>query len=200
MCLIIKKPADRCIPRSFLENVHQKNPDGWGCFYVQGSELIWDRGMGLGSLMDFNDALPAGIEIYLHLRRATYGWIDLDMAHPFVVTPGLLLMHNGSIHPLAPGDTAKSDTWELARLLRDLLQGVSDEQAARLLRSDGFARLTAPLLTGSMVVLLDRWGAIRLGREWHTVSCGEWDGPMPGVHVSNTHAWTPKCAASAALG
>lgn len=195
MCLIIKKPSGRRIPRDFLENVHRKNPDGWGCFFARGEQLVWDRGLGFDGLLQLNASLPTDAEVYLHLRQATYGRVTTEMAHPFAVTPGLLLMHNGSLHPLAPDDAANSDTWELARLLRSLLGGLSEAQAASLLRSEGFAKLTAPLLDGSMVVLLDKRGAISLGRPWHTVGREEWEWPVAGIDVSNTYAWTPQCAA-----
>lgn len=194
MCLIIKKPPGRRIPRDFLENVHRKNPDGWGCFFAHDGRLVWQRGLDFAGLLDLNASLPTQAEVYLHLRQATYGRVATEMAHPFAVTPGLLLMHNGSLHPLAPQDAANSDTWELARLLRSLLEGLTDTQSAALLRSEGFLRLTAPLLQASMVVLLDREGALRLGRPWHTVGCEEWDWPVSGIEVSNTHAWTPRCA------
>ena len=93
------------------------------------------------------------------------------MAHPYRVRDGLMLMHNGSIHPARAGrPQTVSDSAELARLLADMLAGLDDEQAAALIRSDGFRRLTAPLVEGSMVILFDQRGAVRLGRDWHTVA------------------------------
>ena len=88
----------------------------------------------------------------------------------------------------------------LARLLRNMLAGLDDAQAQALLRSEGFARLMAPLVQGSMVLLFDAQGAVRLGRDWHTVQAHEWDGEMPGIQVSNTHAWTPKPGMPAPAG
>ena len=144
--------------------------------------------------MAHNARLPLEAEVYLHVRKATYGHVNTEMAHPYRVRDGLMLMHNGSIHHLAPLDRVRSDTHELARQLNNMLDGLSDEQAAVLIRSKGFARLTAPLIDGSMVVLIDRQGPVRLGRDWHVVQPHEWDGVMPGIEVSNTHAWVPKGA------
>lgn len=194
MCLIIKKPEGRQISADFLENAWQRNSDGWGCFHVDAGQPVWIKGMHLAGLLQHNQSLPLGCEVYLHLRKATYGHVTPDMAHPYPVRPGLLLMHNGSIDHLAPTDPSRSDTAELARFLHNMLDGLSDAQAARLLRSEGFARLLAPLIKGSMVVLLDAQGAVRLGRDWHVVQAREWDGVMPGIEVSNTHAWAPRCA------
>ncbi len=189
MCLIIKKPFGRRIASDFLENAWQRNPHGWGCFHLHQGEVIWARGLLLSELIDHNDRLPLDAEVYLHLRRATYGEVSHDMTHPYVVRPGVLLMHNGNIAHLAPQDTARSDTSELARLLRDMLSGLSDDQAAALIRSQGFRALTAPLIEGSMVVLMDAKGPVHLGRDWHTVQAADWSEAMAGMDVSNVHTW-----------
>ena len=189
MCLIIKKPFGRRIASDFLENAWQRNPHGWGCFHLDQGEVVWARGLQLRELIDHNASLPLDAEVYLHLRRATYGEVSHDMTHPYVVRPGVLLMHNGNIAHLAPQDTARSDTSELARLLRDMLNGLSDDQAAGLIRSQGFRALTAPLIEGSMIVLLDRHGPVHLGRDWHTVQAADWSEAMAGMDVSNVHTW-----------
>ena len=189
MCLIIKKPFGRRIASDFLENAWQRNPHGWGCFHLDQGEVIWARGLLLSELIDHNDRLPLDAEVYLHLRRATYGEVSHDMTHPYVVRPGVLLMHNGNIAHLAPQDTARSDTSELARLLRDMLSGLSDDQAAALIRSQAFRALTAPLIEGSMVVLMDAKGPVHLGRDWHTVQAADWSEAMAGMDVSNVHTW-----------
>ncbi|MGE5450492.1 MAG: hypothetical protein ACM3VZ_01440 [Acidobacteriota bacterium] len=189
MCLIIKKPLGRRIAPDFLENAWQRNSHGWGCFHTQQGEVIWTRGLCLQGLIDHNARLPLNAEVYVHLRRATYGEVNHDMAHPYVVRPGLLLMHNGSIAHLAPPDPARSDTSELARLLHDMLSGLSDAQASALIRSQGFRALTAPLIEGSMVILMDSQGPVRLGRDWHRVQSGDWSEDMAGMEVSNSHTW-----------
>ena len=189
MCLILKKPLGRRITADFLANAWQRNAHGWGCFHMAQGGVIWARGLNLDELIAHNACLPLEAEVYLHLRRATYGDINHDMAHPYVVRDGLLLMHNGSIAHLAPQDPARSDTSELARLLRDMLDGLSDAQASSVIRSQGFRALTAPLIEGSMVVLMDAQGPVRLGRDWHTVRAADWCEAMAGVEVSNSHTW-----------
>lgn len=192
MCLIIKKPAGRRITLDFLENAWKRNSHGWGTFHVEDGRVVWARGLRFEELVAHNARLPFDTEVYIHVRKATFGHVNEAMAHPYFVRDGLMLMHNGSIHHLAPQDETRSDTFELARLLHDMLAGLDDVQAAVLIRSQGFARLTAPLVDGSMVVLIDRHGTVRLGRDWHVVKDHEWDGVMPGIEVSNTHAWAPK--------
>lgn len=189
MCLIIKKSRGRRIASDFLENAWQHNADGWGCFHAAQGRVISERGLCLRTLISHNEALPVGDEVYLHLRRATRGDVNRDMTHPHTVRPGLLLMHNGSIDRLVPQNPARSDTFELARLLNDMLGGWSDVQASAVIRSVGFCALTAPLIDGSMVVLMDACGAVRLGRDWHTLSSADWSEAMDGVQVSNVHTW-----------
>ncbi len=189
MCLIIKKPTGRRIPADFLATAWQRNAHGWGCFHLEQGEVVWARGLDFDELLAHNARLPLDAEVYVHLRRATYGEVNHDMTHPYVVREGLLLMHNGSIEHLAPQDKSLSDTSELARLLSDMLQGLSNDQASSLIRSQGFKGLTAPLIEGSMVVLMDAQGAVRLGREWHMVHAADWSEAMAGVEVSNTHTW-----------
>ena len=92
------------------------------------------------------------------------GEVNLAMAHPFEVRPGVWLMHNGSLRHLAPRQPGHSDTAELARLLGELLAGLDDATARATLRGEAFERLLAPLLRGSMVLLADRDGVVRLGR------------------------------------
>lgn len=189
MCLIIKKPLGRRIAADFLENAWQRNSHGWGCFHIKRGEVIWARGLRLDELIEHNACLPLDAEVYVHLRRATHGDVNHDMTHPYVVRPGLLLMHNGSIAHLVPQDVSRSDTSELARVLHDMLSGLSDEQASTLIRSHGFRALTAPLIEGSMVILMDVQGPVRLGRDWHTVSAADWSEAMAGMEVSNSHTW-----------
>jgi predicted glutamine amidotransferase len=133
MCLIIKKPAGRTICTEFLKNAWQRNCHGWGGFFVQDGQVVRARGLHFEELLDYNRQLPANVEACIHLRKATYGEVNHEMAHPYLVRPGLMLMHNGSIHHLAPQDPSVSDTSELARLLGDLLAGLSDEQAAAMI-------------------------------------------------------------------
>lgn len=197
MCLIIKKPHGRRVAADFLENAWQQNAHGWGCFHIAQGHVVWHRGLHLADLIEHNAHLPLEAEVYLHLRRATYGEVNHEMAHPYVVRDGLMLMHNGNLDHLAPKNPAHSDTFELARLLRDMLLGLTDAQAAQLIRSQGFKALTAPLIEGSMVILMDTQGAVRLGRAWHLVQAGDWSESMAGIEVSNTHTWLQEATQAA---
>lgn len=189
MCLIIKKPPGRRISEDFLLNAWQRNAHGWGSFSAQQGQVRWHRGLHLEDLLAHNRTLADEQEVYVHLRKATHGDINEAMAHPHMVRPDLLLMHNGSIDQLAPADRSLSDTHELARLLANLLGELGSVQAAGLIRSEGFRRLVAPLIEGSLLILLDTHGPVHLGRQWHTVTQEDWDEVMSGFEVSNRHTW-----------
>ena len=192
MCLIIKKPSGRTLPEDFLAETWRSNHDGWGYSYLTAGGLYVERGMSLDSLLARCQALPVDVEVFLHLRKATAGIITDEMAHPYIVRHGMLLMHNGTISNLVPPCRIKSDSWALARLLGDMLQSLSDVQSAHLIRTEGFAAMLSALIAPSRVVLLDTYGAVLFGQGWHTVSADEWSAEMDGILVSNTTAWTPR--------
>lgn len=194
MCLIIHKPAGRAVCPAFLENAWRRNGHGWGLLqWGADGEPQVQRGMRLPELLAAVSALPEPARALLHLRQATVGEVNLAMAHPFEVRPGVWLMHNGSLRHLAPRQPGHSDTAELARLLGELLAGLDAAAARAALRSEAFERLLAPLLRGSMVLLADRDGVVRLGREWHRVAADEWHPSMQGIEVSNARTWRPRC-------
>jgi hypothetical protein len=198
MCLIIRKPPGRLLPAAFIEHAWVNNHDGWGGCVMGRGEPTATKGMQLDGLLAFNAALPSGCEAFIHLRKATHGAVNLAMAHPFEVMPGLQLMHNGTIAALAPDDPRSSDTAALAAELCNLLDGLAPTQARALLRSNGFNRLLGPLVEGSMVLLIDADGAVLLGRDWHVVQPGQWDASMVGIQVSNCHTWAAAAPAASA--
>lgn len=199
MCLIVRKPAQRSVPADFLERAWQRNHDGWGSVRWQAGRAVTTRGMSLDELQAHVAALPVREEVLIHLRRATHGPVNLEMAHPIEVCPGIVLMHNGRIDSLAAPDNAVSDTYELARLLGQWLAPLPPPAASRVLRGEGFSRLLAPVIGDSMVVLADSRGWLRLGRAWHLVTAQDWqDRAMHGIEVSNRHTWVPEVIAAAA--
>lgn len=196
MCLIIKKPAGRHIPESFLRSAWSRNPHGWGVAHAADERLVVDRGMDFDELVRTLGTLPAQLEVHVHLRYATSGRVNLDMTHPFVVRPGLVLMHNGVIPELEPkGEHLdKSDTWNLARLLRQRFDAMSDDEVSRSIRQVEFRTWLERLAGGSMVVLHDVREALCFGRRWYEMTEDDWDDEMAGMEVSNHYGWRPRGA------
>jgi hypothetical protein len=187
MCLIIRKPSGISVPREFIFHVAESNSHGWGFAYLAGNELITDKGLDLLEGVDAFSAIPVDREAVLHLRRATRGGLNPDLAHPFMLTTDTLLFHNGTLSLPVP-NPQMSDTWELARLLRSFLQVIPPSQQAHFLRSEGFNVLLSRLIEGSMVVLMDHHGILSFGREWKTLSNQDFPG-TEGLQVSNFYAW-----------
>ncbi len=190
MCLIIHKPAGRVLCEAFLEDALRHNPDGWGLARVRAGELQVCRGLAPQALLAANARLERDEEAYLHLRKATSGEVSPEMAHPFLVLPGLALMHNGTLQELCPASGPLSDTAVLARHLAEVVGAVALERRAAYIRSEGFRALMALAVRDSFVLLLDAQGAVRYGRPWHVIEPGQWHERMHGVAVSNLRYWS----------
>lgn len=195
MCLIVHKPVGKTLPLDFLENVRVLNRDGYGWAYVCGGHLHHGKTLSWEQAVRVFRALPAQQEAYVHFRHGTSGDVSLDTAHPFVLAHDLVLMHNGMLK-LTAEDSSRSDTWELARRLRDMLSGLNAAQRHALVRSQAFTWMLEQAVLPHTAVLLDTRGAVRLGRPWEVLTQQHWPG-MQGVAVSNLTAWTPRNLATA---
>lgn len=124
MCLIIHKPAGVAIPHELLLAAAAQNHDGWGLMgFAADGGLLLERHAEVDTdqLLATEGSLRA-FEYVLHLRRQTRGGSGLDNVHPFKISEGLWLMHNGTVRTRmrVPG---KSDTWHLVHdILRPLVQ------------------------------------------------------------------------------
>jgi len=124
MCLIIHKPRGIEIPADLLEAAVSLNRDGWGLmgFSAEGDLLVErhakvDLAAILATERKYRDA-----EYVLHLRKRTRGAADVDNAHPFKVTDGVYMMHNGTIK-LDTRVAGMSDSWHfVSEILRPLAQ------------------------------------------------------------------------------
>lgn len=124
MCLIVHKPAGLSIPAELLRAASVHNHDGWGLMgFGDDGELLLERHceVELSALLAIERRWRRH-EYVLHLRRQTRGGSGLDNVHPFRISEGLWLMHNGTVH-LQPRVPGKSDTWHLVNdVLRPLQQ------------------------------------------------------------------------------
>jgi hypothetical protein len=124
MCLIIHKPRGVQIPADLLEAAVSLNRDGWGLMgFSKDGDLLLER----HAKVDLEEILTSerryrDAEYVLHLRKRTRGAADVDNAHPFKVTDGVYMMHNGTIRldTRVPG---MSDSWHfVSEILRPLAQ------------------------------------------------------------------------------
>ena len=124
MCLIIHKPRGIEIPADLLEAAVSLNRDGWGLMgFSPDGDLLVER----HAKVELQDILATerrlrDSEYVLHLRKRTRGGADIDNAHPFKVTDGVYMMHNGTIK-LDARVAGMSDSWHfVAEILRPLAQ------------------------------------------------------------------------------
>jgi hypothetical protein len=100
MCMMIWHPrgAEPFERAEFLD-FHRKNPHGFGAIWrAPGGKVRMKKGLltPTESYSLYRRLLANGVEtMALHWRFATSGARDYDNCHPFVVRPGLAMMHNG---------------------------------------------------------------------------------------------------------
>ncbi|NBV87900.1 MAG: hypothetical protein EBR88_00020 [Betaproteobacteria bacterium] len=123
MCLAIYKPADTLPDWESYANGFRRNDDSWGFAAVKDGALVIER--GLHSFGEFRAAFEpySDCQAIIHFRYATHGDVDLDNAHPFLVSEDLAVIHNGIID-IECGTKGKSDTWHFVQgVLKVLNEG-----------------------------------------------------------------------------
>ncbi len=108
MCWILQTTKPRQLDMAVAESVAGKNPDGIGLMWFNRSGFLNTHKTVLGKtgFQDWwystywdaaTEAEDAGSELALHMRLATHGAVNVEMAHPFPAGNGVQLMHNGVI-------------------------------------------------------------------------------------------------------
>lgn len=124
MCLIIHKPRGVEIPADLLEAAVSLNRDGWGLmgFAPDGGLLVERHANVVLEDILATEKRYREAEYVLHLRKRTRGAADVDNAHPFKITNGIYMMHNGTIK-LDTRVAGMSDSWHfVSEILRPLAQ------------------------------------------------------------------------------
>lgn len=125
MCLIIHKKKDDILTKPFLEDVYAFNADGWGAMWLDTDGTpCTAKGMKYDTFEKFYDEHLQDKEVMLHFRMATHGSVNVSMAHPFTISDGVYLMHNGVFHGPNYTDPTKvmSDTALFVEELKDSLE------------------------------------------------------------------------------
>lgn len=117
MCIAIYKPKATAPDWEAYENGMDGNPDGWGFTAVVNGELRTQ--VGLGKFAQFRKAFEpyaTGNQAMVHFRFATHGLVNQANCHPFHITPGLAVIHNGVIGIESNVNKSMSDTWHFTEL------------------------------------------------------------------------------------
>jgi hypothetical protein len=174
MCLIVHKPAGLPIDTDLLRAAISLNRDGWGLMgFAPTGRLLLERHADVdearivGTVESLQDA-----ELVLHLRKQTRGSSAADNAHPFRVSEGLYLMHNGTLNVRSrvPG---MSDTWHF---VTDVLRPLAQRHAGLFLDSAFHTLLEVGLRPENKLALLD-FGSRRivlLNRDYGAELDGLW--------------------------
>ena len=96
MCILIHQPKDGFFSSAQLQDFFSKNRDGFGAIVNRGNEVNIVKMVGtLQQIEDVYYEQVACYEAVIHFRMQTHGEIDLDNCHPYEVTPGIWMAHNG---------------------------------------------------------------------------------------------------------
>lgn len=123
MCLAVYKPAGVLPDWEAYAEGFRCNSHGAGFAVVHDGNLIIRK--GFFTFDAFRDALApvSNLQAAVHFRLATHGNKDADNCHPFLVTDGLALIHNGILDIACDEDKTKSDTWHYAtQVLRPMAE------------------------------------------------------------------------------
>jgi predicted glutamine amidotransferase len=173
MCIAIYNPSEAPdLTLKALESCRTNNPDGMGFMYALEGRLHIVRQMRRKSrfFRRYQQARQLGVDVVLHFRIATHGYIDIDNAHPIQVSDNLAFVHNGILPKWAPKDprNPKSDT---RRFARNVLKWLPDGW----LQSKKVRTMVERDTQGSRLVFLDSQAHATILHEnsgvWHN---GSW--------------------------
>jgi len=111
MCLLIQQPAGCTFSKVELKDFIRRNPDGYGYARAERGRIIWGKMVADADtiIADYHQHM-AGKSGMIHFRMATHGETDEANAHPFEVTPEIVLAHNGILSSGNPFSEDESDT------------------------------------------------------------------------------------------
>lgn len=129
MCMLIHHSAKSHLSQKMLADMLSHNPDGFGFAYGTGKKVhvVKVPSPSLQTVYDLYAKYLRGREAMIHFRWRTHGDVDEQNTHPYEVTPGLWLAHNGVLSCVDQRDKRMSDTWHLIEdYLRPMLSKSPD--------------------------------------------------------------------------
>lgn len=173
MCVIIASPEGKLPTDEVMERSMHDNPHGWGLMYFDGETLNVSKGMKYEAIKPLLKAVE-GKAYALHLRWATHGPKVEDNCHPFRVSDGLYMMHNGVIDSVEISNPVRSDSFHFALKLRDM--GLTKDNINQQPIYNAIADMIG---YGNKLVFMDSSGDTHIINE----DMGMWDN---GIWHSNT--------------
>jgi hypothetical protein len=181
MCLLIHQPKGVTFSTAELQDFIAYNPDGFGLAYGDRKQLHSVRMVGTAAeIITTYRQIAAGRECILHFRMKTHGATNADNAHPFPVTPDIVMAHNGILSIGNPAAPQMSDTWHLVEyFIRPIA-----EHSPELLFCPTWGKMLGEMIgNGNKLAFAHRDGRIAvINRDEGVEHKGAW--------LSNTYAWS----------
>lgn len=204
MCVITIKPANFSFSDTDIRAMYARNADGIGIMYAFCGAIRVAKAtpQSAQEAVEFIAAnAPHERECVIHFRYATHGKPSIENTHPFFITDGLALSHNGVLS-FSQSDCGEGTDTELyiASYLRPLLALARDP--LEMANSPEFAEVIGEHIAGSKFVLLDRHGNVTIinkqdgrtiKRDGHQIWCSNlhWQ-PIdvkPALYSAATSSW-----------
>lgn len=182
MCLLVKQPAATAFTQDFIEDVYNKNKDGFGIMYAEEGKIHVYKCLPTSGkdMYDFYLAHGEGRDCIWHARMQTHGDIDLDNCHPYKVTDEIWLAHNGILSTGNASDKSKSDTWHF---IRNVIKPALTADPS-LMTDKSWQEMIGHIIGGG-----NKFGLVRADGEM--VIINERSGVnFVGAWLSNTYAWS----------
>lgn len=185
MCLLLTatsaKMRDTLLnTEGLIADIYAKNSDGLGAMYATtaGLKVVKTLPKNAEDVRKFIQKLPDdGRELALHFRWRTHGDINLAQCHPYVVSTGTALMHNGILDTGNAADPSKSDTWHF---IEDYLKLMSVDA----LHDPKVTEMIGEFIGQNKFAIMSADGRLTVINKDQGIS-------HDAVWFSNTYAWTP---------
>jgi len=181
MCLLIQQPAGCTFSKVELRDFIARNPDGYGYARADHGHMVWGKMVADAEtiIADYYQHM-AGKAGMLHFRMATHGPTDRANAHPFLVTPEIVLAHNGVLSSGNPFCAAESDT---AHFVKYIVQPIALSNPD-LLFTPEWGEMIGDLIGRSNKLTIQHADgrAVIVNSEGGVLHKGAW--------MSNTYAWS----------
>lgn len=157
MCLIFIKPktAKNYLTKDRFENALVNNPHAVGVVYRDNGKVNIQRFVKPESVKEEIWNLIKDKEEYaIHFRYATHGILNLTNTHPFIVTNGLCMMHNGVMSEFGNLNKDWSDT---KNFVEYFLKPYIEEEGIGIVQDKDFkADLEKIIGAGNKLLFIDK--------------------------------------------
>ena len=190
MCLIINKPAKVEFSDQWLRDFWRTNRDGAGIMWHNGEavEVVKITSPSEDEWVDFYNENARGRKCVIHLRMRTHGAINEENTHPYVVSRGYHLMHNGVLATGNSADRSKSDTWHF---IKNVLRPALRNDRTCLDKPEVLKAIGERIGRSNRFVILGAHGPKIVNSESGVMWRGAW--------FSNTYAWSAPLISDAHL-